>query len=160
MQRSLQNPEEYWAEIAENTIWTKKWNKVLDNSNPPFARWFEGGELSICYNAVDRHVDEGHGDQKALVWDSPITGNKATITYNELQLLVSKVAGQLSKMGVGKGDRVLIYMPMVPEAVAAMLATVRLGAVHSVVFGGFAAKELAVRIKHAEPSDHIRQLWY
>jgi len=151
MQRSLQNPEEYWAEIAENTIWTKKWNKVLDNSNPPFARWFEGGELSICYNAVDRHVDEGHGDQKALVWDSPITGNKATITYNELQLLVSKVAGQLSKMGVGKGDRVLIYMPMVPEAVAAMLATVRLGAVHSVVFGGFAAKELAVRIKHAEP---------
>jgi len=151
LQRSLQNPEEYWAEIAENTIWTKKWDKVLDNSNPPFAKWFAGGELSLCYNAVDRHVDEGFGEQAALVWDSPITGKKDTVTFKELQDKVSRVAGMLSKMGVGKGDRVLVYMPMVPEAVIAMLAIVRLGAAHSVVFGGFAAKELAVRIKHAEP---------
>ena len=92
MQRSLQNPEEYWAEIAENTIWTKKWDKVLDNSNPPFAKWFTGGELSMCYNAVDRHVDEGFGEQAALVWDSPITGSKDSITFNQLQDKVSRVA--------------------------------------------------------------------
>jgi len=151
MTRSLQNPEEYWAEIAENTIWTKKYDKVLDNPNSPFARWFVGGELSMCYNAVDRHVDEGFGEQPALIWDSPITGSKDTITFSQLQDQVSRVAGLLSKMGVGKGDRVLVYMPMVPEAVIAMLATVRLGAAHSVVFGGFAAKELGVRITHAQP---------
>ena len=138
LQRSLQNPEEYWAEIAENTIWTKKYDRVLDNSNPPFAKWFPGGELSMCYNAVDRHVDEGFGEQAALIWDSPITGNKDTITFKQLQDKVSRVAGLLSKMGVGKGDVVMVYMPMVPEAVIAMLAIVRLGAVHSVVFGGFA----------------------
>merc|ERR1719150_371537 len=151
LRRSLENPEEYWAEIASNTIWTKKWDKVLDNSNSPFTKWFPGGELSVCYNAVDRHVDEGHGDQPALVWDSPITGNKDTVTYAQLQDKVARLAGVLAREGVGKGDRVLIYMPMVTEAVVAMLATVRLGAAHSVVFGGFAAKELAVRIRHAEP---------
>ena len=124
---------------------------MLDNSNSPFTKWFPGGELSVCYNAVDRHVDEGHGDQPALVWDSPITGNKDTVTYAQLQDKVARLAGVLAREGVGKGDRVLIYMPMVTEAVVAMLATVRLGAAHSVVFGGFAAKELAVRIRHAEP---------
>jgi len=151
LQRSLQNPEEYWAEVAENTIWTKKYDRVLDNSNPPFAKWFPGGELSMCYNAVDRHVDEGFGEQAALIWDSPITGNKDTITFKQLQDKVSRVAGLLSKMGVGKGDVVMVYMPMVPEAVIAMLAIVRLGAVHSVVFGGFAAPQLATRIEHAKP---------
>ena len=125
--------------------------QVMDNSNPPFTKWFPGGELSVCYNAVDRHVDEGHGEQPALVWDSPITGNKDTVTYAQLQDKVARLAGVLAREGVGKGDRVLIYMPMVTEAVIAMLATVRLGAAHSVVFGGFAAKELAVRIRHAEP---------
>lgn len=151
MVRSLTQPEDYWAEVASNTVWTKKWDKVLDNSNPPFVKWFGGGELSLCYNAVDRHVDDGHGTQTALIWDSPITGNKSSMTFLELQDSVARVAGLLSTMGVSKGDRVVIYMPMVLEAVVAMLATVRLGAVHSVVFGGFAAKELAVRLKHAEP---------
>ena len=151
LHRSLTVPEEYWAEISENTVWTRQWDKVLDNSNPPFVRWFVGGELSMCYNAVDRHVDEGHGDQAALVWDSPITESKRTITFRELQSEVSRVAGLLSRLGVEKGDRVMVYMPMIPEAVISMLAIVRLGAVHSVVFGGFAAKEVAVRIKHCQP---------
>ena len=139
----------------------------MDNSNSPFTKWFPGGELSVCYNAVDRHVfssssfvflfllvrhvDEGHGEQAALIWDSPITGSKDTVTYAQLQDKVARLAGVLAREGVGRGDRVLIYMPMVTEAVIAMLATVRLGAAHSVVFGGFAAKELAVRIRHAEP---------
>ena len=123
----------------------------MDNSNPPFTKWFPGGELSVCYNAVDRHVDEGFGEQPALIWDSPITNSKDTVTYAQLQDKVARLAGVLAREGVGRGDRVLIYMPMVTEAVIAMLATVRLGAAHSVVFGGFAAKELAVRIRHAEP---------
>ena len=127
------------------------WDRVCDNSNPPFVKWFPGGELSLCYNAVDRHVDEGWGEQAALVWDSPITGSGAVMSYSQLQAEVARLAGLLARLGVGRGDRVLIYMPMVPEAVVAMLATVRLGAAHSVVFGGFAAKELAVRIRHAEP---------
>ena len=129
----------------------QKWDKVLDNSNSPFVRWFVNGELSLCYNAVDRHVDEGHGDQAALIWDSPITGAKRTISYRELQEDVARVAGLLSRMGVEKGDRVMVYMPMIPETIISMLAIIRLGAVHSVVFGGFAAKELAVRIRHCEP---------
>ena len=151
LRRSLVSPEEYWAEVAENTVWTKKWDRVLDDSRSPFTQWFPGGELSVCYNAVDRHVDEGHGGQAALVWDSPITGGKEVITYRQLQARVARVAGVLASQGVTRGDRVLVYMPMVPEAIIAMLATVRLGAAHSVVFGGFAAKELAVRIRHAQP---------
>ena len=151
LQQSLQNPEDYWGEIASNTIWTKKWDKVMDNSKSPFVKWFVNGELSMCYNAVDRHVDEGFGDQNALIWDSPITGNKRLISYKELQDSVSRVAGLLSRMGVKKGDRVMVYMPMIPETIISMLAIIRLGAVHSVVFGGFAAKELAVRIRHCEP---------
>jgi len=152
MEASLKNPEEYWGEISENTVWTKKWDKVIDNSNSPFVKWFVNGELSMCYNVVDRYVDEGFGDQTALIWDSPITHSKRFISYSELQDNVSRVAGQLSRMGVKKGDRVMVYMPMIPETIISMLAIVRLGAVHSVVFGGFAAKELAVRIRHCEPT--------
>jgi len=152
MQLSLNNPEEYWGEISANTVWTKKWDKVMDNSNSPFVRWFVNGELSMCYNVVDRYVDEGFGDQTALIWDSPITQSKRFISYSELQDNVARVAGQLSRMGVKKGDRVMVYMPMIPETIISMLAIIRLGAVHSVVFGGFAAKELAVRIRHCEPT--------
>lgn len=151
LQHSLQQPEDYWGRISENTVWSKKWDRVLDDSNPPFAKWFPGGELSLCYNAVDRHVDEGFGQQPAIIWDSPITNRKDTLSYATLQDEVSRLAGVLSRLGVGKGDRVLIYMSMIPQAVVAMLATIRLGAVHSVVFGGFAAKELSTRIRHAEP---------
>ena len=151
LEKSLKNPEEYWGEIASNIVWTKKWDKVLDNSNSPFVKWFVDGELSLCYNAVDRHVDEGFGDQTALIWDSPITGAKRLISYRELQDSVARVAGLLAAMGVQRGDRVMVYMPMIPETIISMLAVIRLGAVHSVVFGGFAAKELAVRIRHCEP---------
>ena len=151
LEKSLKNPEEYWGEISSNIVWTKKWNKVLDNSNSPFVKWFVDGELSLCYNAVDRHVDEGFGDQTALIWDSPITGAKRLISYRELQDSVARVAGLLAAMGVQRGDRVMVYMPMIPETIISMLAVIRLGAAHSVVFGGFAAKELAVRIRHCEP---------
>ena len=150
--RSLEDPNGFWAEIAEDLVWTKKWDKVLDDSNAPFYRWFVGGECNTCYNAVDRHVEEGRGDQPALIYDSPITGGVInTYSYAELKERVSKFAGALKAQGVGKGDRVVVYMPMVPEAVIAMLACARLGAVHSVVFGGFAANELAVRIDDAKP---------
>lgn len=111
LSQSLTNPEEYWGKISENTVWTKKWDKVLDNSNSPFVRWFVNGELSLCYNAVDRHVDDGHGGQAAIIWDSPISGAKRTISYSQLQDEVSRAAGQLSRMGVSKGDRVMVYMP-------------------------------------------------
>ena len=151
LEQSLTNPEEYWGQISENTVWTKKWDKVMDNSKSPFVRWFVNGELSMCYNCVDRHVDEGHGDSPALIWDSPITNSKRTFSYHQLQTEVARLAGQLSRMGVSKGDRVMVYMPMIPETIISMLAIIRLGAVHSVVFGGFAAKELAVRIRHCEP---------
>jgi propionyl-CoA synthetase len=149
--RSLEEPEEFWAEIGECVTWTKPWDKVLDNTNEPFTKWFVGGELNACYNAVDRHVLAGHGDKVALIHDSPVTKSIRHITYLELQDKVSKLAGALAKMGVSRGDRVLVYMPMIPEAIISMLAAVRLGAVHSVVFGGFAARELRVRIEHAEP---------
>lgn len=150
-QRSIQDPEGYWGEIAGDIVWTKPFDKVMDNSNPPFTEWFVGGRLSLCYNAIDRHVDEGRGQRKALIWDSPITGNKSARTWYQLQHEVSRMAGMLVKKGVKPGDRVLIYMPMIPEAVVGMLAAVRIGAVHSVVFGGFAAKELAIRIRHTQP---------
>jgi len=151
MKLSIENPHEYWGQISKNIIWHKPWDTVLDNSRPPFPQWFAGGKLSLCYNAVDRHVDEGHGDQAAIIWDSAITNTKDIWSYKRLKEEVGRLAGLLNRLGVQKGDRVLIYMPAVPEAVAAMLATIRLGAVHSVVFGGFAAKELATRIQHAQP---------
>ncbi|MFT7533939.1 MAG: propionyl-CoA synthetase, partial [Gammaproteobacteria bacterium] len=150
-QRSVNAPEEFWADAAESIDWIKKWDSVLDKNDAPFYRWFAGGELNTCFNAVDRHVNNGLGEQLALIYDSPITGNKATYTYSDLLDQVSRFAGVLRDCGVSKGDRVIIYMPMVPEAVFSMLACARLGAVHSVVFGGFAANELAVRIDDATP---------
>jgi propionyl-CoA synthetase len=150
-QRSLEDKEAFWAEAAEKIHWDKKWDKVLDDSNPPFYRWFTGGKLNTCYNALDRHVEGGRADQAALIYDSPVTGNKKTYSYRELRDEVAKLAGALQALGVGKGDRVIVYMPMIPEAVMAMLACARLGAVHSVVFGGFAANELATRIDDAKP---------
>ncbi len=150
--RSLKDPEGFWGEVAEGISWSKKWDKVLDASNPPFYRWFTGGELNTCYNALDRHVEGGRGDQAALIYDSPVTGGTVkTYSYSQLRDEVALFAGVLAAAGVAKGERVIIYMPMVPEAAIAMLACARLGAIHSVVFGGFAANELAIRIDDAKP---------
>jgi propionyl-CoA synthetase len=149
--QSIADPNTFWAKAAEDCHWYKKWDKVLDDGNKPFYRWFTGGELNTCYNAVDYHIDNGRGEQNAIIYDSPVTGTIKKYTYNQLRDEVARFAGALAAQGVAKGDRVLIYMPMIPEAVIAMLACARLGAVHSVVFGGFAANELAVRINDAKP---------
>src|SRR5207302_6468449 len=149
--RSLQKPEEFWAEAAEAIEWERRWDRVLDDQNPPFYRWFAGARLNTCWNALDRHVAGGRGDQIALIYDSPVTHLVRRWTYRALRDEVARLAGALKELGVDQGDRVLIYMPMVPEAVMAMLACARLGAVHSVVFGGFAAPELATRIDDAKP---------
>ncbi len=149
--RARRDPEGFWAEAAENIHWDKRWDKVLDAANPPFYRWFAGARCNTAYNALDRHVEGGRADQPALIYDSPMAGLVKTYTYRELRDAVAAFAGVLAALGVGKGDRVIVYMPMVPEAVIAMLATARLGAVHSVVFGGFAANELALRIDDATP---------
>jgi len=149
--RSLEKPEEFWAEAAAAIDWEKRWDRVLDDSRPPFCRWFAGGRLNTCWNALDRHVAAGSGERVALIWDSPVTGQIVRFTYRDLRDRVTRFAGVLAKLGVTKGDRVLIYMPMVPEAAMAMLACARLGAVHSVVFGGFASHELATRIDDAKP---------
>jgi propionyl-CoA synthetase len=145
------DPEAFWAQAAEAVSWYKRWDRVLDDSRPPFSRWFVGGELNTCYNALDRHVEGGRGEQLALIYDSPVTGTVERHTYRDLLNLVARFAGALRALGVTKGDRVIIYMPMVPETVVAMLACARIGAVHSVVFGGFAANELATRIDDARP---------
>jgi propionyl-CoA synthetase len=150
-QRSLQHPQEFWAEAAEAIDWHKPWHLVLDGSNAPFYRWFSGGQLNTCYNAVDRHVANARGDQAAIIYDSPLTDTKRSISYRELRDETALFAGALAANGIGKGDRVIIYMPMVPDTIVAMLACARIGAVHSVVFGGFAANELATRIDDAEP---------
>ncbi|NIR28242.1 MAG: propionyl-CoA synthetase [Gammaproteobacteria bacterium] len=150
-QRSLDDPNGFWGEIAEDIHWDKKWDKVLDDSNAPFYRWFMGGVLNTCYNALDLHVERGRAEQLALVYDSPVTGSVKRYTYTELRDEVARFAGSLRAQGVEQGDRVIIYMPMVPEAVVAMLACARIGAIHSVVFGGFAPKELATRIDDAKP---------
>jgi propionyl-CoA synthetase len=149
--KSITDPEGFWGEAAENIDWYKKWDKVLDDSNKPFYKWFAGGEMNTCYNAVDRHVEQGRGDQVAIIYDSPVTEQIQKITYRELLGQVSGFAGVLKDLGVSKGDTVIIYMPMVPQAATAMLACARLGAVHSVVFGGFAPHELAIRIDDAKP---------
>jgi propionyl-CoA synthetase len=149
--RSLERPEEFWAEAAEAIDWERRWDRALDAGKPPFFRWFAGGRLNTCWNAVDRHVAAGRGERVALIWDSPVTGEIRHLTYLELRDEVARLAGVLAKLGVVKGDRVLIYMPMVPEAAFAMLACARIGAIHSVVFGGFAAHELATRIDDAKP---------
>src|SRR5881398_1017052 len=151
-ERSLSDPEGFWGGIAQDIRWRKKWDRVLDRSGAPFYRWFPGGELNTCENALDRHVEEGRGDQPAIIWDSPLANATRTITYREMRGIVARIAGALALRGVGKGDRVIIYMPMVPEAVMAMLACARIGAIHSVVFGGFASHELAARISHARPN--------
>ena len=149
--QSLQNPDAFWGTAAESVHWYKRWDKVLDDSNVPFYRWFTGGMINTCYNALDRHVENGRADQPALIYDSSVTDTIKTFTYRELRDKTAAFAGALAALGVGKGDRVLIYMPMVPQAVVAMLGCARLGAVHSVVFGGFAANELAIRIDDALP---------
>ncbi len=150
--RSLDDPEGFWAEAAEDVRWDRRWDRVLDSSKAPFYRWFTGATCNTCFNAVDRHVEEGRGEQPAIIYDSPVTGDKRTLTYGELQVACARFAGVLRGLGVGKGDRVVIYMPMVPEAVIAMLGCARIGAVHSVVFGGFAPRELATRIDDAKPT--------
>ena len=150
-QRSIQDPEGFWGEVAEDCHWYKRWDKVLDDSKVPFYRWFVGGQVNTCYNALDLHVENGRGGQAALIYDSPVTDTIRTFTYNELRDLVATFAGALQDQGITKGDRVIIYMPMIPEAAIAMLACARLGAIHSVVFGGFAANELSTRIDDAKP---------
>ena len=150
-QRALADPRGFWGNAAAAIDWDKPWDNVLDDSKAPFYRWFAGGRLNTCYNALDRHADGGRGEQAALIYDSPVTDTVRAYTYGELRDLVARFAGAMAARGVGKGDRVIIYMPMVPEAVIAMLACARLGAIHSVVFGGFAANELATRIDDAKP---------
>ena len=145
-EQSIKNPEKCWQEASNDIFWFKKPTKILNKSNPPFYKWFEDGTTNTCYNALDIHIDQGKGKNTALIYDSPITGNKNKFTYEELRAKVSKFAGALQDQGVNKGDRVIIYMPMIPEAVIAMLACARIGAIHSVVFGGFASNELASRI--------------
>jgi len=149
--RSMASPGDYWAEAAQAIDWHRPWERVLDDRNPPFYHWFAGAELNTCHNALDRHVEGGRGDQAALIYDSPVTDAKLAYSFRELRDAVARFAGVLRNQGVTKGDRVIVYMPMVPEAVIAMLACARLGAIHSVVFGGFAAKELATRIDDAMP---------
>jgi propionyl-CoA synthetase len=151
-ERSLSQPEKFWSEAAGLIDWDVAPQRILDSSNKPFYRWFPDGVLNTCYNALDRHVEHGRGDQLALVHDSPVTDTRRTFTYSELRDEVARLAGALTELGVTKGDTVIVYMPMIPEAAMAMLACARIGAVHSVVFGGFAAKELATRIDDAKPT--------
>jgi len=147
----LNDPEGFWAKAAEEIDWVKPADKVLDPDAGQYGRWFVGSECNTCYNCLDRHVEAGRGDQAALIYDSPVTGNKKTYSYSELTDEVATFAAVLRAKGVRKGDRVIVYMPMIAEAAIAMLACARLGAIHSVVFGGFAAKELATRIDDAKP---------
>lgn len=149
--RSLEDREGFWSIAAGAIHWEKKWDKVLDDSKAPFYQWFVGGKMNTCYNAIDIHVENGRKDQTAIIYDSPVTDTKQKITYGELLNKVADFAGALKSLGVEKGDRVVIYMPMIPEAAVAMFACARIGAIHSLVFGGFASNELAVRIEDAKP---------
>ena len=148
---SVEDPEGFWGGCAEYLHWYKKWDKVLDDSNPPFYRWFVGGKTNICYNAVDRHALGDKRGSAAIIWESPTTGQSRILTYFQLYKEVNRFAGVLKNLGIKKGDRIIIYLPMVPEAVVAMLACVRIGAIHSVVFGGFSVESLADRINDAAP---------
>ena len=148
---SISDPEKFWGGIAERVHWYRKYDRVLNRDNPPWYPWFEGGMVNSCYSALDYHVEHGLKDRMALIYDSPVTGKVRKYSYGELRDLVARCAGGLTRLGVVKGDRVVIYMPMIPEAVIAMLACARIGAIHSVVFGGFASRELATRIEDAEP---------
>jgi propionyl-CoA synthetase len=150
--RSLDEPEAFWSQAAKAIDWITPPERVLDDDRAPFYRWFVGGQLNTCYNALDRHVERGRADQVALIYDSPVTDTVRRYTYRELRDEVARFAGVLRAEGVQYGDRVIIYMPMVPEAAIAMLACARIGAVHSVVFGGFASHELAGRIDDARPT--------
>jgi propionyl-CoA synthetase len=149
--RWLRNPEDFWAEAAEDVHWFTRWERVLDASQSPLYRWFAGASVNTCYNALDVHIERGRGAQPALIYDSPVTGTVQVLTYSTLRDRVARFAGVLLQQGVRKGDRVIIYMPMVPETAIAMLACARIGAIHSVVFGGFAPNELATRIDDATP---------
>ena len=149
--RSIEHREDFWGDIAADVHWDKPWDKVLDDSNEPHYRWFSGAEVNTCYNALDLHVAEGRGEQNALIYDSAMTGEVRHYTYRQLTEETAQFAGALAGLGVTRGSRVIIYMPMIPQAAVAMLACARLGAVHSVVFGGFASNELAVRIDDAKP---------
>ncbi len=149
--RSLEDREGFWSIAAGAIHWDKKWDRVLDDSRAPFYQWFAGGKLNTCYNAIDYHVENGRKDQAAIIYDSPVTNTRQQITYGELLTKVAQFAGVLKSLGVEKGDRVVIYMPMIPEAAVAMFACARIGVVHSLVFGGFASNELAVRIEDAKP---------
>ena len=148
---SIINPEKFWGRAAEDISWYKPYSKVLDDTGNPFYSWFTGGELNTCYNALDLHVENDRGDRTALIYDSPVTGTIRKYTYSEMLKEASRFGNVLEKNGVRKGDRVIIYMPMIPQAVTAMLACARIGAIHSVVFGGFASNELAIRINDAKP---------
>ena len=150
-ERAMRDPEGFWAAAAEDIHWERRWDKVFDDSRKPIYRWFAGGRLNTCFNALDLHIERGRGKQLALIYDSPVTGTVRGYTYSAFRDEVALTAGALSRQGIAKGDRVLIYMPMVPEAVIAMLACARIGAIHSVVFGGFASHELAKRIDDATP---------
>lgn len=149
--RSLQDPESFWLQIAESAHWDQPPTRALDDSDSPFNHWFPDGRINACYNAIDIHVEAGRGEQTAIIHDSPVTGSQRRLSYQELLDEVSRFAGAMAAQGVQAGDRVLLYMPMVPEALIAVLACARIGAVHSVVFGGFAARELAVRIDDSQP---------
>src|SRR5437879_6285451 len=148
--RSIEDKEGFWAEQAKLVHWERPPGKVLDYRRPPFARWFVGGETNLCYNALDRHLD-ARGDQKALVYVSTETGEERSFSYRQLHLEVQRAAALMRSLGVGKGDRVIVYMPMIPAAAFVILACARIGAIHSVVFGGFAAASLAARIDDARP---------
>ena len=148
---SIDDPTRFWGSAAESIRWDRRWDSVLDDANPPFYRWFAGGQLNTCYNALDLHIECGRGKQTALIYDSPVTNTVRSYTYSQLRDDVALLAGALVAEGIEKGDRVIIYMPMVPQAAMAMLACARIGAVHSVVFGGFAPQELSKRIDDAKP---------
>ena len=150
-QYAQNHPEEFWSEAAEQLVWQRRWDKVLDDNNSPFTKWFSGGKINTCYNALDIHLASGRGEQAAIIYDSPVTETQEILSYKDLFERVSAFAGVLVKYGVTYGDRVIIYMPMIPETVIAMLACTRIGAIHSVVFGGFASNELAKRIDDAKP---------
>ncbi len=149
--QSVDQPDVFWSNVAERLDWSRRWDTVVGEAKDPIPRWFIGGELNACHNCVDRHVEAGHGDQTAIIYESPVTQTSRHITYAELQHQTAQIGGAMHALGVGKGDRVLIYMPNSVEAVVAMLACARIGAVHSVVFGGFAPRELAARIDDATP---------
>src|SRR5712691_4709575 len=155
---ALRCPEQFWARASQAIHWLKPWDSVLDSADAPLYRWFTGGQLNTCYNTIDYHVEHGRADQLAVIYDSPVTGVRRTLTYRELLDEVARFAGALTSLGVTQGDRVVIYMPMTPEALIAMYGCARIGAVHSVVFGGFASQELAVRIEHAAPKVVVSEI--